>query len=265
LSHQLITTTLKNKTMSNLTNKVAVITGGNSGIGYATAKELAAKGAKVIITGRNAEAVSKAAEELGVTGIVSDQAKLSQIDSLVAEVKDQYGKVDILFLNAGVALFNSAEAMTEEQYDTMMNLNVKGVFFTVQKFIPILNDGGSIVFNSSVNAALGAPDSSVYAASKAALLSFTKVLARELAPRKIRVNSVSPGPVATPLYGKLGLNEEQVAGFGGILNQRILLNRFGQPEEIANVVRFLASDDASFITGTELTVDGGLTVNALIY
>jgi NAD(P)-dependent dehydrogenase (short-subunit alcohol dehydrogenase family) len=265
LSRQIKTTTFKIKVMSNLTNKVAVVTGGNSGIGYATAKELAAKGAQVIITGRNADTVNKAAEELGVTGIVSDQARLSQIDSLVAQVKAQFGKVDILFLNAGVALFSPMETATEEHYDTMMNLNVKGVYFTVQKFLPILNDGGSIIFNASVNAALGAPDSSVYAASKAALLSFTKVFARELASRKIRVNSVSPGPVETPLYGKLGLTEEQVSGFGSVLSQRILLNRFGTPEEIANAVRFLASDDASFITGSELTVDGGLTVNAIIY
>jgi NAD(P)-dependent dehydrogenase (short-subunit alcohol dehydrogenase family) len=255
----------KNKIMSNLTNKVAVVTGGNSGIGYATAKELASKGAQVVITGRNAAAVSKAAEELGVTGIVSDQAKLDQIDNLVTEVKDQFGKVDILFLNAGVALFSSVATATEEHYDTIMNLNVKGVYFTVQKFLPIINDGGSIIFNTSVNAALGVPDSSVYAASKAALLSLNKVLASELASRKIRVNAISPGPVETPLYGKLGLSEEEVSGFGSLLGKKILLNRFAKSEEIANAVRFLASDDASFITGTELTVDGGLTVNAVIY
>jgi NAD(P)-dependent dehydrogenase (short-subunit alcohol dehydrogenase family) len=251
--------------MSDLTNKVAVVTGGNSGIGYATAKELASKGAQVVITGRNAATVSKAAEELGVTGIVSDQAKLDQIDNLVAEVKDQFGKVDILFLNAGVALFSPVATATEEHYDTIMNLNVKGVYFTVQKFLPIINDGGSIIFNTSVNAALGVPDSSVYAASKAALLSLNKVLASELASRKIRVNAISPGPVETPLYGKLGLSDEEVNGFGSLLSKKILLNRFGKSEEIANAVRFLASDDASFITGTELTVDGGLTVNAVIY
>jgi NAD(P)-dependent dehydrogenase (short-subunit alcohol dehydrogenase family) len=265
LTYQTKTTTLKNKTMSNLTNKVAVVTGGNSGIGYATAKELASKGAQVVITGRNAAAVSKAAEELGVTGIVSDQAKLDQIDNLVTEVKDQFGKVDILFLNAGVALFSSVATATEEHYDAIMNLNVKGVYFTVQKFLPIINDGGSIIFNTSVNAALGVPDSSVYAASKAALLSLNKVLASELASRKIRVNAISPGPVETPLYGKLGLSDEEVNGFGSLLSKKILLNRFAKSEEIANAVRFLASDDASFITGTELTVDGGLTVNAVIY
>lgn len=251
--------------MINLTNKVAVVTGGNSGIGYASAKELAARGAKVIITGRNKEAVEKAADELGVTGIVSDQGKLEQIDSLVAEVKEKFGKVDVLFLNAGVANFSPVEGATEAHYDTIMDLNVKGVYFTVQKFIPILNDGASVIFNTSVNAALGMPNSGVYSASKAALISLNRVLAQELSPRQIRVNAVSPGPVATPLYGKIGLTEEEVNGFGTVLGERILLKRFGRPEEIANVVRFLASDDASFITGTEITVDGGLTVNAVIY
>ncbi|MDP9081100.1 MAG: SDR family oxidoreductase [Bacteroidota bacterium] len=251
--------------MINLTNKVAVVTGGNSGIGYASAKELAAQGAKVIITGRNKASVEKAAEELGVTGIVSDQGSLEQIDNLVAQVKEKFGKVDVLFLNAGVANFSPVETATELHYDTIMDLNVKGVYFTVQKFIPILNDGASVIFNTSVNAVLGMPDSGVYSASKAAIISLNRVLARELSPRQIRVNAVSPGPVATPLYGKIGLSEEEVNGFGTVLGQRILLKRFGKPEEIANVVRFLASDDASFITGTEITVDGGLTVNAVIY
>ena len=251
--------------MINLTNKVAVVTGGNSGIGYASAKELAAQGAKVIITGRNKETTEKAASELGVTGIVADQSNAEQIDNLVAEVKSKFGKVDVLFLNAGVASFSPVETATEAHYDSIMDSNVKGVYFTVQKFIPILNDGASIIFNTSVNAVLGMPNSGVYSASKAALISLNRVLAVELAARKIRVNAVSPGPVATPLYGKVGLTEEEVNGFGSILSERILLKRFGQPEEIANVVRFLASDDASFITGTEITVDGGFTVNAIVY
>jgi NAD(P)-dependent dehydrogenase (short-subunit alcohol dehydrogenase family) len=265
LIHHFKTTIFKIKKMNNLSNKVAVVTGGNSGIGYAAAAELIAQGAKVVITGRNKESVEKAATELGATGIVSDQSKLDQIDQLALAVKEQFGKVDILFLNAGMAAFSPVETATEEHYDALMNLNVKGVYFTVQKFIPILNDGASIIFNTSVNAVLGVADSSVYAASKAAVLSFNKVLARELASRKIRVNAISPGPVATPLYGKLGLEQEQVDGFGTALGAKILLNRFGRPEEIANVVRFLASDDSSFITGTEITVDGGLTVNAVIY
>jgi NAD(P)-dependent dehydrogenase (short-subunit alcohol dehydrogenase family) len=251
--------------MKDLTNKVAVVTGGNSGIGYAAAKELVEQGAKVVITGRNKEAVDKTATELGVSGVVADQSKLDQIDYLASEVKAKFGKIDILFLNAGLATFSPVETASEAHYDEIMDMNVKGVYFTVQKFLPILNDGGSIIFNTSVNAVLGMPDSSVYAASKAALLSLNKVLARELAPRKIRVNAVSPGPIETPLYGKLGLSEEQINGFGQILGDRILLKRFGKAEEIAHVVKFLASDESSFITGSEITADGGLTVNAVVY
>lgn len=217
--------------MKSLENKVAVVTGGNSGIGYATARELAQQGAKVIITGRNKEAIEKAAAELGVTGIVSDQSKLDQIGQLAAETKEKFGKVDILFLNAGLANFSSVETATEEHYDSIMNLNVKGVYFTVQKFLPIINDGGSVIFNASVNAVLGMPDSSVYSASKAALLSINKVLARELAPRKIRVNAVLPGPIATPLYGKLDLSKEQVNGFGEILGQKYCLTALATPKK----------------------------------
>ncbi|TPG42139.1 SDR family oxidoreductase [Flavobacterium pectinovorum] len=250
--------------MKNLENKVAIITGGNSGIGYATAAEFVSKGAKVIVTGRNKESLAKAETELGVTGIVSDQSDLKSIDNLVAEVKAKFGKVDILFLNAGIASFAPIDSASEEHYDSIMNVNVKGVYFTVQKVLPILNDGGSIIFNTSINAHVGMPNSSVYAASKAAVLSLNRVFATELAPRKIRVNAVSPGPVETPLYGKLGLEKEEVEGFGAILGEKILLKRFGQSAEIANTVRFLASDDASFITGSEIVVDGGLIVNAVV-
>lgn len=250
--------------MNTLSNKLAVVTGGNSGIGYATAKELIAQGARVIITGRNKATVDTAAKELGASGLIADQNKLEDISRLAEEVKDKYGNVDILFLNAGVANFSPVETATEEHFDNIMDLNVKGVFFTVQKFLPLLNNGGSIIFNTSVNAVLGVPGSSVYSASKAAVLAINKVLAKELAPRKIRVNAVSPGPVETPLYEKLGMSAEEVEGFGQLLGSKILLNRFAHAEEIAKVVRFLASDEASFITGTEVTVDGGLTVNAVV-
>jgi len=250
--------------MKNLENKVAIVTGGNSGIGYAAAADLVAKGAKVIVTGRNKEALAKAETELNVTGIVADQSDLKSIDNLVEEVKAKFGKIDIVFLNAGTASFAPVELAPEDHYDTIMNVNTKGVYFTVQKLLPILNDGGSIIFNTSVNAHLGMPNSSVYAASKAAVLSFNKVFAVELAPRKIRVNAVSPGPVETPLYGKLGLQKEEVEGFGAVLGEKILLKRFAQSAEIAKTVSFLASDDASFITGTEIVVDGGLTVNAVV-
>ncbi|HEX9151714.1 MAG TPA: SDR family oxidoreductase [Flavobacterium sp.] len=250
--------------MTKLENKVALITGGNSGIGYAAAAELVAQGATVIVTGRNKEALTKAENELNITGIVADQADLKSIDNLVNEVKSKFGKLDIVFLNAGIASFAPVESASEEHYDSIMNVNVKGVYFTVQKLLPILNDGASIIFNTSINAGIGMPNSSVYAASKGAVLSFNRVFATELAPRKIRVNAVSPGPVETPLYGKLGLNKEEVEGFGAVLGGKILLKRFAQPSEIAKTVSFLASDDSSFITGTEIVVDGGLTVNSVV-
>lgn len=250
--------------MKNLENKVAIVTGGNSGIGFATAAELSAKGAKVIVTGRNKESLAQAEAELQVTGIQADQTDLKSIDSLVEKVSSQFGKVDIVFLNAGTAAFAPLGSASEEHFDSIMNVNVKGVYFTVQKLLPILNDGASIILNTSVNAHLGMPNSSVYAASKAAVLSLNKVFAVELASRNIRVNAVSPGPVATPLYGKLGLAKEEVEGFGAVLGEKILLKRFAQANEIAKTVSFLASDDASFITGAEIVVDGGLTVNAVV-
>ncbi|NBB31545.1 SDR family oxidoreductase [Cellulophaga sp. BC115SP] len=250
--------------MNKLSNKIAIVTGGNSGIGYAAAQELSAEGATVIITGRNKTSLETAASELQAKAIVADQGDLTSIDRLVEEVKTTYGKVDIIFLNAGVASFAPLEFATEEHYDSIMDVNVKGVFFTLQKFLPILNDGASIIFNTSINAHVGMPNSSVYAGSKATILAFNRVFATELAPRKIRVNAVSPGPVETPLYGKLGLGHEEVAGFGEILGKKILLNRFAQANEIGKAVVFLASSDASFITGTELVIDGGLTVNPVL-
>ncbi|MDY0986304.1 SDR family oxidoreductase [Flavobacterium sp. CFBP9031] len=250
--------------MKSLENKVAIVTGGNSGIGYAAAADLVSKGAKVIVTGRNKEALAKAETELNVTGIVADQSDLKSIDNLVEEVKAKFGKVDILFLNAGIAAFAPLDSASEDHYDSIMNVNVKGVFFTVQKVLPILNDGGSIIFNTSVNAHVGMPNSSVYAASKAAVLSLNKVFAVELASRKIRVNAVSPGPIETPLYGKVGLEKEEVEGLGSALGEKILLKRFGQAAEVAKTVSFLASEDASFITGSEIVVDGGLIVNTVL-
>jgi len=250
--------------MKRLFNKVAVVTGGNSGIGYATARELAEEGAQVIITGRNVNATESAAAELNVTGIIADQADLNSIDRLVAEVKTRFNKIDVIFLNAGIASFAPFELASEDHFDSIMNINLKGVFFTLQRFLPLLNDGASVIFNTSINANVGMPNSGVYAASKGALLSLNRVLATELAPRKIRVNAISPGPVETPVYGKLGLSNEEVAAFGEVLGKKILLNRFGQVDEIAKVVAFLSSLDASFITGTEIVVDGGITVNSVL-
>ncbi|MDX6191179.1 SDR family oxidoreductase [Flavobacterium sp. Fl-318] len=250
--------------MRNLEKKVAIVTGGNSGIGYATAAELAERGASVIVTGRDQETLTKAEEELNVTGIVADQSDLKSIDNLVSEVSAKFGKIDIVFLNAGIASFAPLESASEGHYDSIMDINVKGVYFTLQKLLPILNDGGSVIFNTSINASVGMQNSGVYAASKAALLSLNRVFATELAPRNIRINAISPGPIETPIFGKLGLEKEEIDGFGAALSDKILLKRFGKPSEIAKTVAFLASDDASFITGTEIVVDGGLIVNTVV-
>ncbi|MEM6720003.1 MAG: SDR family oxidoreductase [Bacteroidota bacterium] len=250
--------------MSTLQGKTAVVTGGNSGIGYASAKKLKANGASVIITGRSQERVSKAADELGVTGIVADVTSLDAIDSLVNQVKDSHGNVDVLFVNAGIFTPAPVGHITEEVYDTQFNINFKGAVFTVEKFLPILNDGASVINLSSVNAYTGMPNTAIYAATKAALNSYTRTAATELAPRKIRVNAVNPGPVQTPIFGKTGMPEEQLNGFAAAMQERVPLKRFGQPEDIANVVAFLASDEASFVTGSEYNVDGGINVNPLL-
>ncbi len=250
--------------MSKLNGKIAIVTGGNSGIGYATAKELKNNGAQVIITGRSTERVQTAASELSVKGIVADVSSLSAIDRLVAQVKDEYGKVDILFVNAGIFQPAPIGQISEEMFDHQMGINFKGAVFTTEKFLPILNDGASIINLSSVNAYTGMPNTAVYAASKAALNSYTRTAATELAPRKIRINSVNPGPIATPIFGKTGMAEEQLNGFAEAMQNRIPLKRFGQPEDIAKLVSFLASDDASFITGSEYNIDGGININPLL-
>ncbi|MFT5707645.1 MAG: NAD(P)-dependent dehydrogenase (short-subunit alcohol dehydrogenase family) [Glaciecola sp.] len=250
--------------MNDLTGKIAVVTGGNSGIGYATAKYFKEAGANVIITGRSADRVATAANELDIKGIVADAIDLSAIDSLVAQVKSEFGKIDVLFVNAGV--FNPAPVgqNTEEMFDMQMGINFKGAVFTTEKFLPIINDGGSIINLSSINAYTGMPNTAIYGASKAALNSYTRTAATELAPRKIRVNSVNPGPTYTPIFGKTGMQEDQLNEFSGAMQNRIPLKRFGQPEDIAKLVTFLASEDASFITGGEYNIDGGINVNPIL-
>lgn len=242
--------------MENLKDKVAVITGGNSGIGYATAKVLNEKGARVIITGRRKEAIEKAASELNITGLMADQSNLSDIDRLVAEVSEQFGKVDVLLINAGITKFASLELITETMFDEIMNVNFKGAYFTLSKFIPILNDNASVVLLSSTSATISPQSASVYAASKAALNAVMKIAALELASRKIRVNAVSPGPIATEIMNKLGLDnnvEEQII-------KSIPLSRLGKADEVANLITYLSSDNASFITGSNFLIDGGQSV-----
>ena len=251
--------------MSKLNGKIAVVTGGNSGIGYASAKELKSQGATVVITGRNSEKVQSAATELGVRGFIADVENITAIENLVDQVKNELGKIDILFVNAGIFQPAPVGQISEEMFDHQMGINFKGALFTTEKFLPILNNGASIINLSSVNAYTGMPNTAVYAASKAALNSYTRTAATELAPRKIRINSVNPGPVATPIFGKTGMQEEQLNGFAQAMQNRVPLKRFGQPEDIAKLVSFLASDDASFITGSEYNIDGGININPLLF
>ncbi len=248
--------------MNKLSGKTAIITGGNSGIGFATAKDFIAEGAKVVITGRSEKSVQDAVELLGAqaSGIVSDAADMQQIAALGEKVKALSGHLDIIVINAGVGKFNSLDQMTEEMYDEIMNINFKGAYFTLQQLLPFVKDGGSIVLNTSINAHIGMAGATVYAASKAALLSLARNLSAELLPRKIRVNAVSPGPVGTPLHTaeKLGLTDEQLQQMGEGIIKQIPIGRFGEAEEIAKIITFFASDDSSFILGAELIADGGM-------
>jgi NAD(P)-dependent dehydrogenase (short-subunit alcohol dehydrogenase family) len=247
--------------MSTLQNKVAVVTGGNSGIGYATAKELKEQGATVIITGRRKEAVEEAATALGVTGIVADQASLAATDELVTNIEASFGKVDILFINAGIATLSSIETTTEEHFDGIMDINFKGAFFTLSKFIPLLKDGSSVIFLSSIVATTTHHSTSVYSASKAALNAAMKTAAVELAPRKIRVNAVSPGPIKTNVMQKAGLDAATLEQITSTLVTKIPMARMGEADEVARLVAYLAADTAGFITGSEFVIDGGITLN----
>lgn len=252
--------------MSKLENKVAVVTGGNAGIGFATAQEFIAQGAKVVITGRNQQLIDEAVKQLGsnATGILSNAASVKDTEALVSKVSGLFGKVDVLFVNAGVFYPTPIGQITEEGFDEQMGINFKGAIFTIEKFLPILAEGASIINLSSVNAYTGMPNTAVYAASKAALNSYTRTASTELAPRNIRINAVNPGPIATGIFGKSGLTDEMIQGFATALQNRIPLKRFGQPEDVAKLVTFLASDDASFITGAEYNIDGGIMVNPVV-
>jgi NAD(P)-dependent dehydrogenase (short-subunit alcohol dehydrogenase family) len=246
--------------METLEGRVAVITGGSSGIGLATAKLFRDSGAKVAISGRNQTSLDDAVKELGagVVAVRSDVSKLSDLDTLFNLVVKRLGRIDVLFANAGIAKFALLSDVSEDAYDDTFDINVKGAFFTIQKAIPHLNDNASIILNSSFVNQAGVPTTSVYAASKAAVRSFARGISSELASRGIRVNVVSPGPIATPIYGKLGLPKEAVDAFAASIVSQVPLKRFGQPEEVAQTVLFLAGSASSYITGVELNVDGGL-------
>ena len=244
-----------------LEGKVAVVTGGNSGIGLATAKEFAREGARVVITGRDARTLEEAAREIGggALALRSDASSLADIEALFAAVKERFGRVDVLFVNAGVAQFAPVEETDEELFDHVMDINFKGAYFTVKKALPLLNDGASVILNTSVVAHIGFPNSSVYSASKAALLSLVRTLSADLVGRGVRVNAVSPGPVETPIFGKMGLPPESINETKRGFSEQVPLKRFGRPEEIAKAVLFLASSDSSFLVGTEIIADGGVS------
>ena len=246
--------------MSKLSGKIAVITGGNSGIGLATAKLFAKEGATVVITGRRQAELDAAVAEIGgnAIGVQGDVSKLADLDKLYAEVKAKFGHIDIVFANAGIVELSPIGTVTEEHFDKTFGINVKGLLFTVQKALPLLRDGGSVILNSSTANTLGLEGFGVYSATKAAVRSFARTWTAELKARNIRVNVVSPGPVETPIFDKVGLSAEQIEAFGANITTQVPLGRFGRPEEIAQAVLFLASSDSSFVAGVDLYVDGGM-------
>jgi len=241
-------------------NKVALITGGNSGIGLATAMLLHRQGAKVIVSGRDQGTLNSAAAAIGAgtLAVRSDVSEPADLTALFTAVKKHAGNIDVLFANAGVAKFAPLADTTEALYDEVFDINVRGTFFTIQKALAHLNDGASIVLNTSFVNLKGTPATSVYSASKAAIRSFVRTTAAELAGRGIRVNAVSPGPIATPIYDRLGLPKEAVDALAQSILAQVPMQRFGQPEEVAAVVAFLASSAASYITGVEIEVGGGV-------
>jgi NAD(P)-dependent dehydrogenase (short-subunit alcohol dehydrogenase family) len=243
-----------------LDGKVAVITGGNSGMGLATAKRFVEAGAKVVITGRRQTELDAAVRAIGrnVTGVRGDVANLADLDRLYSVVKEKHGHIDIVFANAGAGEYAPVAEITEAHFDTLFNVNVKGLVFTVQKALPLFRDGGSIILNASIASILGMPAFSVYSATKAAVRSFARGWTTDLKARKIRVNALSPGPIDTPILDGLAPSKAEVDQVKAGLASQVPLGRMGTPDEIAKAALFLASDDSSFLTGIELFVDGGM-------
>lgn len=244
--------------MKRYTNKIAVVTGGNSGIGLATAKLLKEEGATVVIVGRDQTTLAAAAAEFGLIAVQADVGKVAEIERMYTEIATRAGKIDFLFANAGIYKAMPLAETTEAFFDEQVNINFKGLFFTVQKALPHLNDGAAIVLNSSVVNSKGWPDISVYSASKAAVRSLARTFSAELLPRNIRVNAVSPGATFTPIFGRLGLSESEMkATADGIMNM-IPVRRFATAEDIAHGVLYLGSSQAGYVVGAELTIDGGM-------
>jgi NAD(P)-dependent dehydrogenase (short-subunit alcohol dehydrogenase family) len=246
--------------VNRLEGKVAVVTGGNSGIGLASARRLKDEGARVAISGRDRKTLDEAVKLLGkdVLAVQADVSKLADTDRFFAEVSKKFGKIDVLFVNAGIAKFALPEAVTEDHFDEIFDIDAKGAYFTVQKALPYLNDSASIILNTSVAGQKGFANASVYSATKAALRSLARTFAGALAARNIRVNAVAPGPIETPIFGRTGLSKEAIDDFAKNIVSMVPMRRLGKPEEVAGVVAFLASADASYVTGVEINVDGGM-------
>jgi NAD(P)-dependent dehydrogenase (short-subunit alcohol dehydrogenase family) len=246
--------------MTRLQDKRALITGGTSGIGLETARRFVAEGARLAITGKNPATLDAARRELGenVLAIASDASEIAAQKKVAETVRQAFGGLDILFANAGIADLRPIEQWDEAGFDRSLALNFKGPYFLIQALLPVFANPASVVLNTSVNAHIGMPNTSVYGATKAALLSLTRTLSGELIARGIRVNAVSPGPISTPLYGKLGLSETDLKAVSASIQSQVPAGRFGTPSEIANAVVFLASDESAFTVGAELQVDGGM-------
>ncbi|MCC2637569.1 MAG: 3-oxoacyl-[acyl-carrier protein] reductase [Moraxellaceae bacterium] len=248
--------------MEKLAGKTVLITGASSGIGLATARLFQAEGARVAITGRDPENLARAREVLGNEALVlqSDAGSLEAIDAALAQVQARFGKLDVLFLNAGVSVALPLEHVSEARFDEVMDVNIKGAFFTLQKALPLLATPASVIMTTSITNRMGSPHFSVYAASKAALRSLVQSLALELVGRGVRVNAISPGPIETPIYERVGLPAAMVQGIKGEIARKSPSGRFGTPEEVAKVALFLACEDSAYLVGEEIVVDGGMSL-----
>lgn len=241
--------------------KVAVVTGGNSGIGLGVAKAYAREGAQVAITGRNEKTLQAAAKEIGdeTLAIQSDPGKVTDIEAAMKKIKERFGRIDAMFVNAGVAKLVPFEEVTEEIFDETVNINMKGVFFTVQKAIPLMSKRSAIVLNASINAHLGMAGTTVYGATKAAVTNLAKTLSRDLLEKGIRVNAISPGPITSALLGRDGMSQEKVQEIKEWIQSQVPIKRFGTPEEIAAGVLYLTAPESAFVLGAELIIDGGMS------
>jgi NAD(P)-dependent dehydrogenase (short-subunit alcohol dehydrogenase family) len=248
--------------MKRFEGKVAMITGGNSGIGLAAAKAFAREGAQVAVTGRDEGTLKNAEKEIGsgALAIRADAARIADLDAAMAKVRDQFKRIDALFVNAGIGKFVPIAEVTEAMFDEIVTINLKGAFFTVQKALPLMARGSAVVLNASINAHIGLPGTTVYGATKAAIVNMAKTMSADLAERGIRVNAVSPGPVETPIFGRAGISSEQSRQTKEWLQNQTLVKRMAEPEEIAEAVLYLSSDVSSFVVGAEIVIDGGMTI-----